>query len=126
VCVVNTIMHTFADKIFLIERRVVIELVLLIAPNVLSTAKGGAEAASVPRPPITLRVRDVQSKAGRGAERQTTNLGVRGSNPFGRANEISNLRCADLPRTRAWADHGQIADGEATRSAPATSVADAA
>ena len=36
----------------------------------LSTAKGGAGAASAPRPSITLRVRDVQSKAGRGVERQ--------------------------------------------------------
>ena len=68
-----------------LKRGAVIELVLLIAPNMLSTAKGGAGAASAPRPSITLRVRDVQLKTGRGVEPQTTNLGVGSSNLSGRA-----------------------------------------
>ena len=58
--------------------------------QLLSTAKGGAGAASAPRPSITLRVRDVQSKAGpRRAPHYE--FGGRSSNLFGRANMIKGL-----------------------------------
>ena len=55
---------------------------------------------------------------------QTTNLGVRSSNLFGRANKIRNFAPDNLPRKRVRADHGQIGTGrvEASAAAPAAST----